>query len=358
MRYNHQHVKSQINPRQKPQSRQKYFSDIHSDNVERNSSDTRDVSNPQSRPITTCIPNPNYPTVSNMDSLHNDGVINKTVMKDTVVKVVKSQVKTEPTNYETTVDTIKAKPSGKAQSNGSSQSFQTSFHPSKPGVKEVNFWIETDKKNPRRNWKYITEKALVKKASSTKNNAHRKKYDKGILAKDSSKIEQNKDISNQKEENQSNAKSNIAETSKSNGLEMNEPNDVQIITETNVNHQNSDHDKYVLENSVDKSSQDDNVDQSYPEIDDAGDKFSTPMRRKMRKGPAKPRRAIYFTKEMGYYRQCFQPRFEAPKTWGDFFHCRSRDFVFVSVGLCNIIILQFALVVIMYCRLQEQQNYG
>ena len=137
---------------------------------------------------------------------------------------------------------------------------------------------------------------------------------------------------------------------------MSDPNYVQEGSAKN--HHNSDHDKIILESNVDKCSPDDNADQSYPEIDDADDKFSTPMRRMMRKGPAKPRRAIYFSKEMGYYRQCFQPRFEAPKTWGDFFHCRSRDFVFVSVGLCNIIILQFALVVIIYCRLQEQQNYG
>ncbi len=231
MRYNHQYVESHINPRQKVQPRQKYFSDIHSDNVERNSSDTRD--DPESRPSITCIPNPNYPTVSNMDSLHNnDGVINKTVMKDTVVKVVKSKVKNESTNYETTVDTIKAKPCDQAHSNGSSQSFQTNIHASKSGVKEVNFWIETDKKNPRRNWKYITEKALVKKASSTKNNSQRKKNDKDILAKDSSKIEQNNDIPDPKEENQSNDKSNIAETSKSNNYEMNDPNEVQTITET------------------------------------------------------------------------------------------------------------------------------
>ncbi len=193
MRYNHQHVESHINPRQGTQPRQKYFSDIHSDNVERNSSDTRD--DPESRPSITCIPNPNYPTVSNMDSLHNDGVINKTVMKDTVVKIVKSQVKTEPTNYERTVDTVKTKPCDQAQSNGSSQSLQTNFHPSKSGVKEVNFWIETDKKNPRRNWKYITEKALVKKASSAKNNAHRKKKD--IFARDISEMEQTKNISDQ-----------------------------------------------------------------------------------------------------------------------------------------------------------------
>ena len=43
---------------------------------------------------------------------------------------------------------------------------------------------------------------------------------------------------------------------------------------------------------------------------------------------------------LGYYRQCFQPKFDCPRTWLDFALCRAHDFVLVLVGIINILLAQ------------------
>ena len=65
-----------------------------------------------------------------------------------------------------------------------------------------------------------------------------------------------------------------------------------------------------------------------------------PKKRK-RKTPRTSRKVVYYTKEMGYYRQCFQPRFEYPHSCTDLISCKGADFLLVFVGLCNILLLQF-----------------
>jgi hypothetical protein len=79
---------------------------------------------------------------------------------------------------------------------------------------------------------------------------------------------------------------------------------------------------------------------------------SDPKKRK-RKTPRTSRKVVYYTKEMGYYRQCFQPRFEYPHSCSDLLTCKGADFLLVFVGLCNILLLQFILVVLMFFSQEE-----
>lgn len=79
---------------------------------------------------------------------------------------------------------------------------------------------------------------------------------------------------------------------------------------------------------------------------------SNPKKRK-RKAPITSRKVVYYTKEMGYYRQCFQPRFEYPHSCTELLSCKGADFLLVFVGLCNILLLQFILVVLMFFSQEE-----
>lgn len=79
---------------------------------------------------------------------------------------------------------------------------------------------------------------------------------------------------------------------------------------------------------------------------------SDPKKRK-RKAPITSRKVVYYTKEMGYYRQCFQPRFEYPHSCTELMACKGADFLLVFVGLCNILLLQFILVVLMFFSQEE-----
>ena len=85
-------------------------------------------------------------------------------------------------------------------------------------------------------------------------------------------------------------------------------NDLQNLS--NIEQQNHPH--YDKQKCQYKAINDDietpSVESATDEMDDENDPFSTQMRRNMRRGPQGPRRAVYLTKEMGYYRQCFQPR--------------------------------------------------
>ena len=74
---------------------------------------------------------------------------------------------------------------------------------------------------------------------------------------------------------------------------------------------------------------------------------------KLKKKETTAQRTVYYTNEFGYYRQCFQPKFEYPQTCGDFVSCRSQDFLLVFVGLVNILLLQFMLVIVMYFSRQD-----
>jgi len=75
-----------------------------------------------------------------------------------------------------------------------------------------------------------------------------------------------------------------------------------------------------------------------------------------RKARIPAKKLLYYTKEMGYYRQCFHPRFEYPHSCLDLLQCRGTDFLLVFVGLLNILLLQFVLVVLMFFS-QEDINY-
>ena len=63
-----------------------------------------------------------------------------------------------------------------------------------------------------------------------------------------------------------------------------------------------------------------------------------------------PRRSMYYTMELGYFRQCFQPRFDYPRTCADFCRCGANDFLLVIVGLVNILLFQFLLVVLLHVK--------
>jgi len=71
-----------------------------------------------------------------------------------------------------------------------------------------------------------------------------------------------------------------------------------------------------------------------------------------------PPKAVYYTKELGVYRQCFQPAFDYPKTCSQFLGCKARDFLLVLAGLINILLLQFALVIIMHAVNEDSKNLG
>lgn len=79
----------------------------------------------------------------------------------------------------------------------------------------------------------------------------------------------------------------------------------------------------------------------------------TDPKKRKRKTPMTSRKVVYYTKEMGYYRQCFQPRFEYPHSCFDLLTCKGADFLLVFVGLCNILLLQFILVVLMFFSQEE-----
>jgi len=76
-------------------------------------------------------------------------------------------------------------------------------------------------------------------------------------------------------------------------------------------------------------------------------------KKRKRRPPIASRKVVYYTKEMGYYRQCFQPRFEYPHSCAEFLTCKGADFLIVFVGLCNILLLQFILVVLMFFSQEE-----
>lgn len=76
-------------------------------------------------------------------------------------------------------------------------------------------------------------------------------------------------------------------------------------------------------------------------------------KKRKRKAPTPSRKVVYYTKEMGYYRQCFQPRFEYPHSCNELLICKGADFLIVFVGLCNILLLQFILVVLTFFSQEE-----
>ena len=61
--------------------------------------------------------------------------------------------------------------------------------------------------------------------------------------------------------------------------------------------------------------------------------------------------------EMGYYRQCFHPRFDYPRSCGDILRCQATDFLIVFVGLLNILLLQFVLVVLMFFSQEDINSF-
>jgi len=67
---------------------------------------------------------------------------------------------------------------------------------------------------------------------------------------------------------------------------------------------------------------------------------------------------LHVFKEMGYYRQCFQPRFKFPKSCQEFLACSGTDCLLVFVGLLNILVLQFILVVLMFFSVEEISRYS
>ena len=69
--------------------------------------------------------------------------------------------------------------------------------------------------------------------------------------------------------------------------------------------------------------------------------------------------ALNFTypQEMGYYRQCFHPRFDYPRSCGDILQCQATDFLIVFVGLLNILLLQFVLVVLMFFSQEDINSF-
>lgn len=78
------------------------------------------------------------------------------------------------------------------------------------------------------------------------------------------------------------------------------------------------------------------------------------LRKKKERIPA--RKLLYYTKEMGYYRQCFHPRFKYPHSCWELIQCRGSDFLLVFIGLLNILLLQFVLVVLMFFSQEEINN--
>ena len=67
-----------------------------------------------------------------------------------------------------------------------------------------------------------------------------------------------------------------------------------------------------------------------------------------------PRRTGYYTKETrGLYRQVFQPPFHWPTSLDQLCSCASKDLLCLYVGLCNVLVLQFILVVLVFFAEEE-----
>merc|ERR1712106_784970 len=67
----------------------------------------------------------------------------------------------------------------------------------------------------------------------------------------------------------------------------------------------------------------------------------------------KAKKVMYYAKGLGHYRQCFNPRFEYPRSWSALLSCSAPDCLLVFVGLCNIILLQYILVVLVFFAREE-----
>ena len=60
-----------------------------------------------------------------------------------------------------------------------------------------------------------------------------------------------------------------------------------------------------------------------------------------------PLRLLSYSRAMGgYYRQVFRPGFQLPASWQDMAACSATDFLLLVVGLVNVLLVQFALVVL------------
>ena len=67
-----------------------------------------------------------------------------------------------------------------------------------------------------------------------------------------------------------------------------------------------------------------------------------------------PPRLGYYTRETrGCYRQVFQPPFRWPNSFNQFWSCASYDALCLYVGLCNVLVLQFILVVLVFFAHEE-----
>ena len=63
----------------------------------------------------------------------------------------------------------------------------------------------------------------------------------------------------------------------------------------------------------------------------------------------------YYTRETrrGCYRQVFQPPFKWPNSFNQLCSCASKDALCLYVGLCNVLVLQFILVVLVFFAHEE-----
>ena len=66
-----------------------------------------------------------------------------------------------------------------------------------------------------------------------------------------------------------------------------------------------------------------------------------------------PRTGYYTRETRGCYRQVFQPPFHWPASLNQFCSCASNDALCLYVGLCNVLVLQFILVVLVFFAHEE-----
>ena len=66
-----------------------------------------------------------------------------------------------------------------------------------------------------------------------------------------------------------------------------------------------------------------------------------------------PRTGYYTRETRGCYRQVFQPPFQWPTSCKQLWSCASNDLLCLYVGLCNVLVLQFILVVLVFFAHEE-----